>query len=206
MKPRRKSKARERTPESNTYRLDDSSPRPLISVRGSRKAFTLIELMVVVAIMGIILATGIPSFYRILKKGEMRKTTSDVVELLSNARARAIFRGAPTDVMFYPLQHRLAIAGGGGPPAGQTSGGTAAESPSSSENSGLGVQIPDNISIEMLDINLSEYKESDWARVRFYPNGTSDELTLILHSNKNEWKKITLEVTTGLASVDNVVQ
>jgi hypothetical protein len=55
-----------------------------------------------------------------------------------------------------------------------------------------------------LDINLSEYKDSEWARVRFYPNGTSDEMTVVLHSDRNEWRKITLELTTGLASVDDV--
>ena len=66
--------------------------------------------------------------------------------------------------------------------------------------------VPDDFVIEMLDINLSEYKESDWARVHFYPNGTSDEMTLVLRSPKSEWKKISLEVTTGLASVDEVAR
>jgi hypothetical protein len=65
--------------------------------------------------------------------------------------------------------------------------------------------IPEDFSIEMLDINLSEYRESEWARVRFYPNGMSDEMTLVLRSPKMEYKKITLEITTGRPSVDNVV-
>jgi hypothetical protein len=55
----------------------------------------------------------------------------------------------------------------------------------------------------MLDVNLSEYRESDFVRVRFFPNGTSDEMTLILRSSQNEQRGITLEVTTGLASVLN---
>jgi hypothetical protein len=50
----------------------------------------------------------------------------------------------------------------------------------------------------MLDINLSEYRESELARVRFFPNGTSDEMTLILRSDRNEYRKVWLEVTTGL--------
>jgi hypothetical protein len=52
----------------------------------------------------------------------------------------------------------------------------------------------------MLDVNLSEYKDSDEARVRFYPNGTSDELTVIIRSpsEKNEIFKMALEATTGL--------
>jgi hypothetical protein len=38
--------------------------------------------------------------------------------------------------------------------------------------------------------------------VRFFPNGTCDEMTLVLRSDKNEWRTISLEVTTGLASVE----
>jgi len=56
----------------------------------------------------------------------------------------------------------------------------------------------------MLDINLSEYRDAEEARVMFYPNGTCDELTIILHSNeRNEYRRITLEVTTALANVDS---
>ena len=34
----------------------------------------------------------------------------------------------------------------------------------------------------MLDVNFAEYKEADVARVRFYPNGTSYEFTMVIHS------------------------
>jgi len=171
---------------------------------GNKSAFTLIEVMVVVGIMGIILAMGIPSIYKAVRKEGMRKATSDVVEVCSHARAQAILHGTPVDVVFYPLEGRLAIGGG---PASSTGGeNVGEETRPSPPSSGSSAQIPDDISIEMLDINLSEYKESEWARVRFYPNGTSDEMTLILRSSKNDWKKVSLEVTTGLTSVDNVVQ
>lgn len=158
-------------------------------------AFTLIEIMVVVGIMGIIVAMGIPSIYKVLKKEGMRKATSDVVDVCSYARAQAILHGSPVEVTFYPLEGRLQAGGGGGGKAGSAQRGSSSSA-----------QIPDDIAIEMLDINLSEYKESEWARVKFYPNGTSDEMTLILRSPKNVWKKVTLEVTTGLASVDDVVR
>ncbi len=55
----------------------------------------------------------------------------------------------------------------------------------------------------MLDVNLSEYKDQETARVRFYPNGTCDEMTLILRSDKGEQRGIVLEITTGLATVLN---
>ena len=58
----------------------------------------------------------------------------------------------------------------------------------------------DGVVIDMLDVNLTEYKNADEAQVRFFPNGTSDEMTLILHSG-DQYRKISLEVTTGLASL-----
>jgi hypothetical protein len=55
----------------------------------------------------------------------------------------------------------------------------------------------------MLDINKwkHDFRDDELARVRFFPNGTSDELTLILSSDHGEQRGIVLEVTTGLASV-----
>ena len=156
--------------------------------------------MVVVGIMGIILAMGVPSVFKLLSKEGMRKATADVEDVCRSARARAILGGSPTDVIFYPLEHRLEIRGGSG------GGGGGPEKPLASSDNSSGAQIADDIIIEMLDINLMEYKDSEWARVRFYPNGTSDEMTLVLRSPKNEWKKVTTEVTTGMTSVDNVLR
>ena len=60
--------------------------------------------------------------------------------------------------------------------------------------------LPDNVDIAMLDINLLDYGASEVAYVRFFPNGTCDELTLVLHSG-DEWQKITLEFSTALATI-----
>jgi hypothetical protein len=60
----------------------------------------------------------------------------------------------------------------------------------------------DQIAIEMLDVNLTEYGSAESVGVRFYPNGTSDEMTIILRSAAGEWRKIALEITTGLTTVE----
>ena len=65
--------------------------------------------------------------------------------------------------------------------------------------------LPDNVDIAMLDINLLDYGAAEAARVHFFPNGTCDELTLVLHSG-DEWEKITLEFSTALASVAPVTR
>jgi hypothetical protein len=57
----------------------------------------------------------------------------------------------------------------------------------------------------MLDINKlrHDFLNDESARVRFLPNGTCDELTLILLSDRGERREIMLEITTGLATVES---
>lgn len=182
------------------------SPGLIAWLRPEQRGFTLIEVMVVVGIMSVILLAGIPSLSKLLRKEGMRKVTSDVQEVCDKARAQAILRGSVTEMMFHPRDHRVEVGSAtiGGGSAGSGEGGAPVRTTTIEGKSAV---IPEDFVIEMLDINLSEYKDSDWAKVRFYPNGTCDEMTLVLHNpQKNEWKKITLEVSTSLSSVDDVVR
>jgi Tfp pilus assembly protein FimT len=133
-------------------------------------------MMIVVAIIGLVAAMGVPSILQSLHKDGMRKALDDVQQALGNARSQAIFSGKTTEVSFRPLEKSI---------------GSAA--------------LPDGVDIAMLDVNLLDYGASDEARVRFFPNGTCDELTLVLHF-RDEWEKITLEFSTALASVSPVTR
>ncbi|MGO8836283.1 MAG: Tfp pilus assembly protein FimT/FimU [Limisphaerales bacterium] len=179
--------------------------RPRITSSRHSSAFTLIEIMIVVAIIGLIAAMGVPSILQTFRKEGMRKAVSDVQQLLGDARARAIFGERTTEVVFHPAEKRLEIADAPtdalAPLAGMPANNPGAAPPSSSPPISQGpVVLPDSVNIAMLDINLLDYGASEVARVRFFPNGTCDELTLVLHSG-DEWEKITLEFSTALASV-----
>ncbi|MGD0614836.1 MAG: type II secretion system protein, partial [Verrucomicrobiota bacterium] len=67
-----------------------------------RRAFTLIEIMVVVGIIGMIAAMGVPTLYRMLHREGFGKTVGDVMDLCSAARARAILQGSTTQIVFHP--------------------------------------------------------------------------------------------------------
>ncbi len=162
--------------------------------RHGTHGFTLVEIMIVVAILGIILATSIPAINRGLKHAPMIETVKGIREVCSHARARAIFQGRTTQVVFRPYERTFSVTGGG-------SGGVKTGFIGHSATSGT---IAKSLTLEMLDINLMEFKDQTLAVVNFYPNGTCDELTIVLRSEENEWRKITLEVTTGLATVGDV--
>ena len=157
-----------------------------------RPGFTLIEVMVVVGIIGMMVAMGAPSLYHMLHKEGFRKTVTGTMELCNMARAQAILQGITAEVVFHPRERRCELGNAGA--ATQTGAPGGMSGP---------IEFGDRVAIEMLDVNLLEYKDAAVARVRFFPDGTSDEMTLILRSDKNEWRKISLEITTGLPTLDS---
>lgn len=146
--------------------------------RKASRAFTLIEILVVVGILGIITAIGIPSIGRTLQKEGMRKAVSDFVEACSDARAQAILKQQTAVLTIRPGEHTF-------------------KSPSKE------YQFPETVQIEFMGANFSlTDMEQEETRVRFFPNGTSDEFAIVLRGEDQRTVKITLELVTGLADVE----
>lgn len=176
-----------------------------------RRGFTLIELMVVVGIMGLFLAAGIPSLYRLWHKQGFQKTVNDVMEVCNNARARAILKSTTTEIIFHPKEGRCELAGTPQADGAQSQSAEATESAKSLSSLGSGTvsaQFGNGTTVELLFVNQFEYTDADAVGVRFFANGTCDEMTLVLRSDENpskktEWRKFSLEITTGLVSVES---
>jgi len=172
--------------------------------RNSARGFTLIEIMVVVAIMGLILTMSIPSIYQIAKKEGMRRAVTDMKDVLSNARAQAIISGAEVQLKFYPTEGRFEVVGGASrPTADPMSPEPASSVPAPSQTTSA--TLPADITFGLLQVNLLNYRESEWTRVRFFPNGTSDEMRLVLVSERGDVRGIELEPTTALPRMVNDV-
>jgi prepilin-type N-terminal cleavage/methylation domain-containing protein len=181
-------------------------PRPSrFTLLASRPhGFTLIEIMAVIGIMALVLTMGVPIVYKTWHKEALTKAVTDIVEVLSNARARAILQSTRTEVVFHPKAGRLEISGGGASqPSTYTGGGIVEVGTPGLSASGTSAQLSPRVLMEMVDVNLTEYRDADEARVRFYPDGRCDELTVILVSDSGERREIFLEITTSLANVES---
>ncbi len=168
------------------------------------QAFTLLEIMMVVAIIGLMMTMSVPAILRTMHQEPLRKAVNDVLNICSHARAQAILHGVTTTVVFHPRSEDVTLAGIAAPPA--TDGFAPTDKPTTPAANASALNsahFDDSVAIDMLDVNLTEYKEANEALVRFFPDGTSDEMTLIIHSG-GQYRKITLEVTTGLASVETI--
>ena len=69
--------------------------------------------MVVVAIIGLVAAMGVPALNRMLIKEGMRKAVSDITDVCKTARARAIFSGHTVAVVIHPGNRSFEVDGGG---------------------------------------------------------------------------------------------
>ncbi len=174
-----------------------------------RAAFTLIEIMIVVGIMGIILTMGVPMVYKVWHKQPMSRAISEVVEVCSHARAQSIMQSKEVDVIFHPQEGTFGIGSapsGARPADAAAPGGGAFDMPAAPvAGSGTSGQFDRSIMIYMLDIGKQphDFKDDETAVVRFFPNGTCDELTLVIGTDPINTYQIKLEVTTGLASVES---
>jgi len=154
-------------------------------------AFTLMEIMVVVAIIGLVGAMAVPAILQMRREGPMRKAVNDVLELCERARAGAVLKDTTTCLVFHPHDHQAMVMGGDANQALTTRLG---------QHPIMSTQFDPSVTIEGLGINLRDYTDADVAPVNFYDNGTCDEMTLILLCD-GQREQITLELTTALATV-----
>jgi prepilin-type N-terminal cleavage/methylation domain-containing protein len=64
----------------------------------SQHGFTLLELMTAVAVLGILLGLGVPSFTQMIRNNRVVANTNELVVALSAARSEAVKRGLPVTV------------------------------------------------------------------------------------------------------------
>jgi prepilin-type N-terminal cleavage/methylation domain-containing protein len=80
---------------------------------GIRHGTTIVELMVTLAILGVLVAIAVPRAAAMLDRVSVRGATQDVVLALATARAAASRRGAYASFVADPRTGRLRVVSGG---------------------------------------------------------------------------------------------
>jgi prepilin-type N-terminal cleavage/methylation domain-containing protein len=142
-------------------------------------AFTLIEILVVVAIIGLTLSLSVPAFVRALHKEGMRKAESDLLEACQKARGGAIINAQPQDLIFKPMERTFEAPG---------------VFPVTT--------LPDGVSIGAISLNDLPREHDDVITVRFTKKGTSDDFSIVIISDRDGSQcTISLDPVTALADI-----
>jgi len=169
------------------------------------RAFTLVEIMVVIGILAMVLAMGMPSFVQSIRKEPLRKAASEVMEGCTQARARAILGGETTELVIEGVSGRIYVADSR--PAGGSASGDeeAGETPQPTQTAGIPSkfqeQMDRDVAVTLLYVNLKNRMDAPEARVRFFPNGTSDDFTIVLESLSGT-RKVSLDCITALPDLE----
>lgn len=179
--------------------------------------FTLVEIMMVLAILGIILGVALPAMVGTVRKAPMRQAVSDLEEGFLKARMLAILTGQPAELLIRAGDGTLRVrpvselgpadvdAAAGPEPAEPPPEGAAGEdAPRPEPLPKFSAQLHESITFKQLTVNLRDVMDETEAVVRFQPNGTCDALTAVLFSEAGEERLLQLEITTGRLRVETV--
>ena len=195
------------------------SPWTPPSFRVGTRAFTLMEMLVVVAIIGVIVTVSLPPLYRTLQKTPMVQAMNDLEEACRRARMMAIMTGKTAELVIDAETGGLTVRPttalllegsdqreAGRAPQSNTSPGAEAPReerasvPARDQVPPFTAQIHEDVAFKTLLINRRDAMDESEARVRFQPNGTCDEFIATLLSTRNEERTMSLEICTGRES------
>jgi Tfp pilus assembly protein FimT len=137
--------------------------------------------MMVVAIMGLTLSMGLPSFYRSIRKEGMGKAESELVEACQSARRDAIMNNHIALLILNPIDGTFEVPGADGRK-----------------------ELPTDVRIDILGVNFIDLTKAPEAQVHFFPNGTSDEFTIVIHSLDGATREIDLDTVVALPVVKTI--
>ena len=166
--------------------------------RASR-AFTLIEIMVVVALIALVMTMGLPAIFSATRRDPMTQTIKDLSDACRTARSQAIISGNVTALRIYPTGRRITVDAPQA--AAPKPDELAAGAPATNAPAGFSADLSDRVRIDMLDVNFIDCRAWEGATVFFNANGTCDEFNMVLESDDGQARRFVLDVATGFPDI-----
>ena len=193
------------------------NPRRANPGRTAVSAFTLIELMVVMGLMMIILAIGVPRMVQ-GNRSPLGESLNAVMEACAAARRQAILSGGTARVTIRGAEEGtgfiISAGSGGGRAKARKAESINSDmvgyldeapkpAPKPSAGNGFSGRIHDEVAIHFISVNFDESMDKDQVEVKFYSNGTSDEFTIGMRHEYGDavLRFVELDSVTGLAYI-----
>ncbi len=163
-----------------------------------KRAFTLVELMVVLAVLGLIIGISIPSFRSFLKKAPLEQAISDVEGMCRQARSDAIINKRTMELVLNDSEESVVLRS-----AARTVMGVDPETGGEANLVEQG-EVLDRVELAA-DLQIIEPLDEDFVgllELRFYPNGTAEPVDLRV-TDGNEAYILSLDPVTGHTTVVN---
>lgn len=138
---------------------------PSIPIRSRRPGFTLIELIVVLALIAILTAVILPEMRGSLEESVLRSTARSMVAACNTANSRAVASGHPYHLIIDPAAHRYRIE--------QSPGSTRSHPSNKPAPTPESAAIDPRIVVEVHPLEPPAPNSSQHS-VEFHPDGTVD--------------------------------
>ena len=182
-----------------------------------RAAFTLIEILLVVVIIGIAAAVAVAAFARSFRGAKLRASTRLVMAMHRNAQSKAVLGQRYVAILFDEVKGTLELVdqgqtgqkkdaffegvggGGGGTMGAVVGGGEAPAEAAPAPQSMLVRKLEEGVKIVSFEGGRAF---DDIYYVSYFPNGMCDAYEIELGDDENRTARIAVDAVTGKAKVE----
>lgn len=159
--------------------------RPLNAQRSTLKAFTLIEMLVLIIIIAVLTSVAVPAYARFHARAKFQQSVQETVSLLAWARDQAIQNGADSVIRFDPQTETFQVtvetpgADADRPSAVQESQEAGAPAAPRTLNLGDEVAIPD-FTVYGAQQSMAASPDNTRRELRFHDDGRSNGAQFVM--------------------------
>lgn len=150
--------------------------------RATQSGLTLIEMLIVVAIISVMIGIAFPSITSSIETLRLRSATDEIVSTFNSAMNRADRRQVAVEIVVDRGQNKIFFA-------------------SADPGYRREVSMPDGVTIERVLPLIPNLDENLPRQFLIHPGGTVPHIGLELKNRKNQWRIVSVDPITGGAQV-----